>query len=67
MANFTRVSILIGKGALSFSTVEISLFQGNFMGYVAMGDFNNDGKPDLVGFNTNQDTVTVSILLNTTS
>jgi VCBS repeat protein/putative Ig domain-containing protein/List-Bact-rpt repeat protein/FG-GAP repeat protein len=58
------VSILLGNGAGSFGTAT-NFAAGGEPQFVAVGDFNRDGKPDLVV--ANETSNNVSVLLNTTT
>ena len=57
------VKVLLGNGDGTFQANSFAYATGQGYGFVAVGDFNNDGFPDLVVANTVENSV--SILLNT--
>ena len=63
------MSVLLNNTAAAATTpsfaTAVTFAVGHGAGSVAVGDFNGDGKPDLVV--TNLDDGTVSVLLNTTA
>ena len=60
--NGNRVSVLLGNGDGTFQNSSV-FGAGPFPNSVAVADFNNDGKPDIVVANDKQNIGTVSVLI----